>query len=156
MRESRVAIFSGQPAAVTAVNSATTVTGNTLDLKSGFTGTYFEGAMEEYGLGVDILITSVVSTNNNIDIFWEVSPDNFATTYRDIQILKGEVSALIAAINANGTKLEFGTRLKTPYRYARIKLTTTGMAGSSFNFNTWVNDGTPEYGAAVGPFNLRV
>ena len=150
IRDSRVSFFTSQPGTATAISTATTTNGTTIDLKSGYTGSYFEGAQYLYGLRVHVLFTSITSTNNNVVLKWQVSDDN-STWYDDQQILVGELSALKTSA---GTKVEVGSTLRTNRRYVRLCLVTTGMSGSSFSFNTWVDEGAPSYG--YGGSTLRI
>lgn len=142
IRESRVSLFSGMPLAATAISTATTTNGSTIDFKSGYTGNYFEGAQYKYGFNVHLLFTSIVSTNNNVVVKWQVSDDG--STWRDSdEVLRGELSVLMGT--NGGTKVEVPSRLVTNRRYARLVITTTGMSGSSFNVNAWVDEGSGSY-----------
>lgn len=140
MRDSRVSFFSGTPNLT--INSATTTNGSTIDLKSGYVGDYFEGAPVKYGIGVELMFSSITSTNNNVVLRWEVSDDD-STWLVDQEILNGELSALKTSA---GTKVVVPTRLRTPRRYCRLVIVTSGMAGSSFVVNAWLSDGTTDQG----------
>lgn len=139
MRDSRVSFFSGTPNK--AISTADTFNGTTIDLKSGYTGDYFQGAPVGYGVGVEIMFSSITGTNNNIVLKWQVSDDD-STWVDDQRIIDGELSALDGA----GTKVIVPTRLRTNRRYCRLVLVTTTMTTSSFVLNAWVSDGTTVHG----------
>lgn len=139
MRDSRVSFFAGTPNLT--ISTATTTNGSTIDLKSGYTGTYFEGAPEEYGLGVEVMFTSITGTNNNVVLRWEVSNDG-STWIVDQEILNGELSALTGSAG----RISVSSRLKSPRRYCRLVIVTTTMTTSSFIVNAWLSDGTTDHG----------
>lgn len=139
MRDSRVSFFAGTPNL--AVSTATTINGTTIDTKSGYVGDYFEGVPEGYGIGIEVMFTSIVSTNNNVVLKWQMSSDN--STWTDgFRIYDAELSA---SKGTNGTKVIVPTRLDgLQHRYVRLVIVTTGMAGSSFVVNAWLSDGTTD------------
>ena len=138
MRDSRVTIFTGAPVTI---STATTTNGATIDLLSNVYGDFKEGVGVGYGIGVELSFTSITGTNNNVNVYWEVSDDD-ATWETDTQILEGELSALKTA---SGTKIMVPTRFRTNRRYCRITVVTTTMTASSFILNAWLSDGTPEH-----------
>lgn len=151
MRDPRVALFAGLPITV---STATTTNGATLDLKNlgiEIDGDLFHGSPKEYGLGVEILITSITGTDANATIKWQVSDDG-STWVDDQQVIP--VTDLDAFV-AGGTKIEISTRLMTKRRYARLVVTSSGMVSSSFVFNAWLSDGTNPYAFATGTAFMR-
>lgn len=138
MRDPRITVFTSAPVTV---SSATTTNGATIDLKDNYTGNYFEGAPEGYGVGVEVMFYDVTGTNNNIVLKWQVSADN-GTWIDDQRVAAGELSALIGS----GTKFIVPTRLETAFRYIRLCVVSTGMGTSSFKVNAWVSDGTTNLG----------
>ena len=152
MRDSRVTIFNGGAALTVSTN--TTVTGDTIDLLNGFVvGSYFEGAPSGYGIGVEIMLSSITGTAYNVEIYWETSSDN-STWTRDALVLPStsDPVALLAASNG-GTKMVIPTRLTSKRRYARLKVISTNISGESFVLQAWLSDGTPSL--AYGADNIR-
>lgn len=145
MRDARVTIFAGTPLTI---STATTTNGETIDFKSGFTGNEFEGALG-YGLGVEVMFTSITSTDNNVVLKWQVS-DDASTWIDDQEVYNGELSVT----KGSGTKVIVPTRFNGLRRYARLVCTTTGMSGSSFILQAWLSDGTPK--GAYGEMYVRV
>lgn len=145
MRDARVALFTGTPLTI---STATTTYGPTLDLKSGYVGDFFEGSPTGYGLRIEVMFTTITSTNNNVKLKWQVSDDNFSTVDDDQMILEGELSALVTAggTAGTGTKIIVPSTLRTTARYARLAIVTTGMSGSSFIVNAWLSDGVTDQG----------
>lgn len=139
MRDARVALFAGTPLTI---STATTTNGSTINLKSGYVGDYFEGAPTGYGLGVEVMFSTITSTNNNVVLRWEVSDDG-STWVADQIILDGELSVLKTS---RGTKVIVPSRLYTARQYARLAIVTTGMSGSSFIVDAWISDGTTDLG----------
>ena len=147
MRDTRIAIFSATPLVV---NTNTTVNGETLDLKSGYTGNYFEGAPKRYGVGVELLFSSISGTRIDIAVKWQVSTDG--STWLDDQVVIPDTNLMTASTGSPGAKYALPTRLVTSRRYARLVVVTTDVAGAgTFTLNAWVSDGTTEYGAATQP-----
>lgn len=145
MRETRVTIFSGAPVTV---NSDTTTTGDTIDLKDNYAGNYFEGAPNGYGVGVELLFSSITGTRIDVDAYWEDSDDG-TTWYAKDKIF---ADADIVALSSDGTgKLALPTRLVGARRYARIVVVTTNTNSASFTLNAWVSDATNPYGKATQP-----
>jgi hypothetical protein len=152
MRDSRVTIFNS--GAALTVSADGTTTGDTIDLLQGYeVGSYFEGAPSEYGIGVEIMLSTVTGTAFNVEIYWETSDDN-STFVRDALVLESSADpvALIAASNG-GTKMIVPTRLTSKRRYARLKVVTTNMSSESFVLQGWLSDGTPSL--AYGGDNIR-
>jgi hypothetical protein len=143
MRDSRITLFAGLPVTI---NSAITTTGSTLDFKAGvgqYVGDYFEGSPGS--LPVELMFSSITSTNNNAVVTWEVS-DNGSNWVVDQEIYSGELSVTMGTL---GTKVILPTRLNTPRRYGRLKVVTSGMSGSSFILNAWVSDGVTDFARAT-------
>lgn len=151
MRDSRIVLFPGTPNL--AVSTAATFNGNTIDLKSGYTGTYFDGNVgkSDYGIGVEFIFTTVTGNAVNATIKWQVSDDG-STWVDDVVVI--DVTDIDAAIGTTGTKYIVPSRFETIRRYIRAVLTTSGMGSSSFVFNAFVSDGTPE--AAWGKSYKRI
>lgn len=140
--DTRVTIFDTVPYTI---NSNATLTGTTIDLKSGYTGDYFEGAPVGYGLGVRLLFTSITGTSFNLAIKWQVSDDN-STWVDDQQVYSGEVVAAKGDNNA----LEIQTRLRTPRRYARLVIVSTNISSESCILKVAaLSDGTTAHGFAT-------
>lgn len=136
MRESRVTLIGSLPLTI---NSNTTVTGETLDLKSGYTGDYFEGSPAGYGLGGEILITSITGTAFELEVYWETST-NGSTWVRDELVYPA--TDVVAAVSG-GTKLVIPFRLRTTRRYARLKIVSTNISGESCIITgAWLSDGS--------------
>lgn len=136
MRESRVTFISGLPLTI---STNTTTTGETIDLKSGYTGDYFEGAMAGYGLGGEILVTSITGTAFELEVYWETS-SNGSTWVRDGLIYP---ATDVVAASSGGTKLVIPFRLKTTRRYARMKIVSTNISGESCVITgVWLSDGS--------------
>ena len=136
MRESRVTLISGLPLTVSADG---TTTGETIDTKDGYVGDYFEGAPAGYGLGGEILLTSITGTAFTVEIYWETSSDG-STWVRDELIYPA--TDVVAAVSG-GTKLAIPFRLRTVRRYARMKIVSAGISGESFVIaGVWLSDGS--------------
>lgn len=136
MRESRVTFIAGLPLTVSADG---TTTGESIDLKSGYVGDYFEGSPAGYGLGGEILLTSITGTAFTVEAYWETSSDN-STWVRDELIYP---ATDVVAASAGGTKLVIPFRLRTPRRYARMKIVSASMSGESFVITgVWLSDGS--------------
>lgn len=147
MRETRITLFSGLPLTI---STATTTNGLTLDLKSGYVGDFFEHIpAESHGLSVELMFTTITSTNNNVVVKWQVSDDD-STWVDDVTVYSGELSVS----KGTGTKVVIGTTFRQIRRYARLVVVTTGMSGSSFIMQAWVSDGVPT--ATYGKTYIRV
>ena len=125
MRESRVTFIAGLPLTISADG---TTTGESIALKSGYTGDYFEGAPAGYGLGGEIILTSITGTAFTVEAYWETSSDN-STWVRDELIYPA--TDVVAAVSG-GTKLVLPFRLRTSRRYARMKIVAASISGESF------------------------
>lgn len=149
MRDIRVSIFDNTPLVV---STNTTVNGSTLTLLDGYTiGSYFEGSPAGYGLGVEVLLTSITGTRIDVAFKWQVS-DDASTWVDDVTILD---DTNLMTLTTGGTKLEFGTRLKTTRKYARIVLTTTDVSGSgTFTLRAWLGDGTEQFGGKLQHYRI--
>jgi len=150
MRDARIALFSATPITV---STSSTTTGLTQDLLSGYVpGTTFEGAPSGYGIGVEVMLSTITGTSFEVEIYWETSDDD-STWVRDALVLKvTELIATLAASNG-GTKMIIPSRLTSKRRYARLKVVSTNMSSESFILNAWVSDGTPSL--AYGGDNIR-
>lgn len=150
MRDSRITLITGLPLTI---STNTTITGDTQDLMSGYvTGGYFEGAPSGYGIGIEVMLSSITGTAFSIEIYWETSDDD-STWVRDALIYEAtDVVAALAASNG-GTKIIVPSRLTSKRRYARIKVVSTNISGESCVLNAWVSDGTPSL--AFGGDNAR-
>lgn len=149
MRDARIAIFDSAPLTI---NTNTTTNGNTIDLKDGHTGNYFEGAPRGYGVGVELLFYSITGTRIDIAVKWQVSDDG--TTWVDDQVVLDDANLMTLTTNSPSTAKKYAvpTRLVTSRRYARLVVTTTDVSGSGqFLLNAWVSDGTTEFGKATQP-----
>ena len=136
MRDSRITLIAGLPLTISA---DTTTTGETQDLKSGYVGDYFEGAPAGYGLGGEILLTSITGTAFTVEIYWETSSDN-STWVRDELVYPA--TNVVAAVSG-GTKLAIPFRLRTTRRYARLKIVSASMSSESFVITgAWISDGS--------------
>lgn len=150
MRDSRIQLFTGLPLTI---STSTTTTGDSQDLLSGYVvGSNFEGAPKGYGIGVEIMLSSITGTAFEVEIYWETSDDD-STWVRDALVLEAlEVVAALAASNG-GTKMIIPSRLTSKRRYARLKVVTTNVSGESCILNAWVSDGT--HNLAYGGDNIR-
>jgi len=136
MRDARVTFIAGLPLTISADG---TTTGESIDLKSGYVGDYFEGAPAGYGLGGEILLTSITGTSFTVEIYWETSSDD-STWVRDELIYPA--TDVVAAVSG-GTKLVIPFRLRTERRYARMKIVAASISGESFIIKgVWLSDGS--------------
>lgn len=136
MRDSRITLFATVPQTI---NSNTTITGESLDLLNGYTGDYKEGSPAGYGLGGEILFTSITGTAFELEIYWETSSDN-STWVRDSLIIP---ATDVVAASSGGTKFVVPFRLRTTRRYARIKIVSTNISGESCVLSgAWISDGS--------------
>lgn len=142
MRDSRVTIFTGAPLTI---STATTTNGATIDLQSGYTGDYIEGAPAGHGIGIAILFTSITGSQADVDCYWQVSLDG-STWETDQKIIEGALDELDGANN----RIEVTSRLRTKFRYARVVIVSSNMSGSSFIVQAWLNDASIDqaYGQA--------
>lgn len=149
MRDARITLFSGAPLII---NTNVTTNGDTIDLKDGYTGNYFEGAPRGHGLGVELLFYNVTGTRIDIAAKWQVSDDG--STWVDDQAIVDDANLMTLTTNSPSSAKKYAvpTRLVTSRRYARIVVTTTDVAGAGqFYLNAWVSDGTTEFGKATQP-----
>ena len=144
MRETRVTVWDNAEGAITADG---TVNGPTIDLLENYTGSYKEGT-GQYGLGVEIVCTSISGNEFSLTFKWQVSDD--ASTWVDHEQIY-TTTGPVAAAAAPKTKIVLPTRLKTPRRYARIVRVIANIVAADATITTkaWVSDGTTKFGYAT-------
>lgn len=139
MYDMRIAVLNGGAGIPITVSADGTLTGDTIDLKNGYTGSYFEGAPAGYGIGVKVFLTSITGTAFTVEIYWETSSDN-STWVRDALVYPA--TDVVAAVGTTGTKVAVTGRLRTTRRYARLKVVSASMSGESFVVKAYASDGT--------------
>lgn len=129
--------------------------GTTIDLKSGYTGDYFEGAEPEHGLGVICMASAVVSgTGDGFTITWKWQTSPNDSTWTDgptIGVMTVDTTGLfliegatVGTYDTAGplTRQKLTSKIVTSKRYVRVVATTLGMTNSEVVvLQAWLGDG---------------